>query len=99
MKKANPFEEGPVTWFVYMLQCRDGSIYTGITNELKRRVAEHQNGVGCKYTRGRCPVQLIASRAVSSRSEALSLEWQVKKMDRPGKEKLAGEWNLENGDA
>ena len=74
-----------ITWFVYVLECRDGSLYTGITNDLERRICEHQQGIGSKYTRGRIPVVLLASKRVENRSEALSKEYQLKRLDRKKK--------------
>lgn len=82
-----------MSWFVYMLECGDGTIYTGITNDLDRRLEQHQNGIGCKYTRGRGPVALMASRKVDSRSEALSLEYHIKSLDRSAKIREAQVWN------
>lgn len=81
-----------MNWFVYILECQDGSLYTGITNDLPRRIGEHQQGVGCKYTRGRRPVKLAASRRVGSRGEALSLEMQTKKLNRREKIKQIQSW-------
>jgi putative endonuclease len=75
-------------YFVYILECSDGTFYTGITNSLDRRLAMHNAGRGAKYTRGRQPVVLKYFEEVSNRSEALEREWQIKKLKKEGKERL-----------
>ena len=73
-------------WFVYILRCSDGSLYTGVTTNLSRRVNEHNNSKkGAKYTRTRQPVQLVWSAECGSRSEAMKKEASIKKLDRPKK--------------
>ena len=73
-------------WFVYILRCSDGSLYTGVTTNLSRRVNEHNNSKkGAKYTRTRQPVQLVWSAECGSRSEAMKREASIKKLDRPKK--------------
>ena len=73
-------------WFVYILQCSDGSLYTGATTALRRRLDEHNNSnKGAKYTRTRQPVQLVWSAECGSRSEAMKREASIKKLDRPKK--------------
>jgi len=64
---------------VYLIECRDGTWYCGITTNIERRMKEHNIGVGCKYTRGRGPVILRGLSEEMSHSEALKLEWRVKK--------------------
>jgi putative endonuclease len=79
-----------VSWFVYMLRCADGSLYTGIARDVERRVAEH-NGDDrrcASYTRSRRPVVLIYRESVASRSEASSREAQIKRLTREEKEAL-----------
>ena len=74
-------------WFVYLLECCDGTLYCGITCDLGRRLDEH-NGIlpgGARYTRNRRPVQLVASVAVENRSEASKLEYLVKKTSKDRK--------------
>ena len=74
-------------WFVYMLRCADGSLYTGITTDVDRRVAEH-NGDGvlaARYTRSRRPVELVYVEAAASRSEAARREAAIKRLDRARK--------------
>ena len=73
---------------MYVLRCADGTLYTGYTTDLERRVAEHDAGEGAKYTRGRTPVALVHAEAHPSRSAALSREHAVKAMDRRAKERL-----------
>ncbi len=75
------------TWYVYLLHCADGSLYTGITLDVSRRVAEH-NGEGlqgARYTRSRRPVSLAYVEPVASRAEAAQREAAIKRMDRPAK--------------
>ena len=65
-------------WFVYLVQCADGSLYCGISSDLERRLACHNRGTGAKYTRSRRPVKLLAAGAGMSKSEALKLEYRIK---------------------
>lgn len=74
--------------YVYILQCSDNSYYTGYAVDLERRLQEHQQGEGCKYTRGRCPVELVYWEVFSSKSEAMQREYQIKQMKRTEKQKL-----------
>lgn len=73
--------------FVYMLRCDDGSLYTGWTNDLQRRIAAHNEGRGSKYTRARRPVELVYSESCETKQQAMSREAQIKKLRRA--EKLA----------
>lgn len=72
-------------WCVYLLLCGDGSIYTGITNDLPRRLAAHARGRGARYTRGRGPLTLLHSEPARTRSAALRREHQIKRLRRAGK--------------
>lgn len=65
-------------WFVYVIQCVDGSFYTGSTNNLKKRFLEHKNGVGGRYTRSHKPVKIIYFEKLPTRSKALKREAQIK---------------------
>ena len=56
-------------WTVYILRCGDGTLYTGISNDLERRVAAHQNGTGARYTRGRRPVQVVLAESAEDKSK------------------------------
>lgn len=80
---------GPKRWLVYILRCRDGSLYTGITNDLPRRLAAHAAGTGARYTRGRLPVALAYLEPQPSRSHALRREASLKKLSRRDKLRLA----------
>lgn len=74
-----------MTWFVYMLRCGDGSLYTGCTNDLYRRLKAHQSGRGAKYTRSRRPVALVYQEELPDRSAALRREAAVKRLTRAQK--------------
>lgn len=71
-----------------MLRCRDGSLYTGITNDLDRRLAAHAAGTASKYTRSRLPVKLVHRESQATRSLALRREAAIKRLDRRRKEQL-----------
>ena len=77
-------------WHLYLVRCRDGSLYTGITTDVARRFAEHQgnNGAGAKYLRGRGPLVLVFQKKLGSRSLALGVESKVKKLSKARKEEL-----------
>ncbi len=79
----------PSDWIVYILECADQTLYTGITNDLDRRIHEHENGSGAKYTRGRAPFKLLYSEIHSSKSQALKREAEIKSFDRAKKLQLA----------
>ena len=71
-----------------MLKCADGSLYTGYTNDLQKRVGVHNSGRGAKYTKSRLPVRLVYSEEHESKSSALKREAEIKKLTRSQKEKL-----------
>ncbi len=73
---------------VYVLECGDGSLYTGYTTDVTRRVAEHRAGEGAKYTRGRTPLRLVHVERFESRSAALSREAAIKALSRDAKAAL-----------
>ena len=76
-------------WLVYIVRCRDGSLYTGITTDLARRISEHNSPVGgAKYTKPRKPVRLVYSEPAASRSMAARREHHIKKMPVAGKTRL-----------
>jgi putative endonuclease len=77
-------------WFVYILRCQDGSLYTGITTDLDRRIAEHKTGRGSAYTASRGVKRLEYKEAVNSRSVASQREAEIKQLSRNGKENLIG---------
>jgi len=72
-------------WTVYILRCADGTLYTGITSDLSRRIAEHESGQGAKYTKGRGPFQLIFEEVFQSRGLASKRENKIKALDRKAK--------------
>lgn len=82
---GHPPEAG--AWVLYILQCGDGSLYTGITNDLQRRFKAHESGKGAKYTRGRGPLRLCYVETCDNRAAASKREHAVKNLDRA--EKLA----------
>ena len=75
-----------MSWQVYILKCKDGVLYTGITNDLERRLKEHNSGNGCRSTRYRFPVRLAYCEACPDRSSALKREARIKSLER--REKL-----------
>ena len=75
-------------WYVYIMECSDGSLYTGVTNDIERRHQQHNDGSGARYTRSRRPVTLRYQEACSSRSEALIRECAVRLLSRKEKEAL-----------
>ncbi len=77
-------------WYLYLVRCHDGSLYTGTTTDVARRFAEHQknNGAGAKYLRGRGPLVLVFQKKLGGRSLALVVESKVKKLSKARKEEL-----------
>lgn len=69
-------------WCLYLLECGDGSWYAGITNDLDARLQAHRDGRGARYTRGRAPLQLLATRDYADRSAASRAEWQLKRLPK-----------------
>ena len=76
------------TWKLYILRCADGSLYTGITTDVEKRLETHRSGKGAKYTRGRGPLELVYSEECGDHSAALKREHEIKKLSRQEKEKL-----------
>ncbi|MBI6874081.1 GIY-YIG nuclease family protein [Clostridium aciditolerans] len=74
--------------YVYILKCKDGSLYTGYTNNLERRIKTHNNGKGAKYTRCRLPVELVYYESYETKSDAMKREYCIKQMSREVKVKL-----------
>ena len=74
--------------YTYILRCGDGSLYTGWTNDLEKRVRTHQAGRGGKYTRSRLPVELAYYEEFGTKEEAMHREWEIKQLTRTEKEKL-----------
>lgn len=84
-------EVGELVWIVYILRCGDGSLYTGCTNDLPRRLEAHRSGRGAKYTRSRPPVTLVYREEAPDRSAALRREAAIKRLTRRQKLVLIGE--------
>lgn len=86
-------------WSVYLVRCRDGSLYTGIAVDVERRFAEHvrSDGRGAKYLRGRGPLELVATCSIGDRGLAQSIEHRIKRLSKPDKEMLVQEINSEEG--
>ncbi|HEY83719.1 MAG TPA: GIY-YIG nuclease family protein [Chloroflexi bacterium] len=83
------------TAWVYILECGDGSYYTGHTTNLERRLAEHQAGEGSDWTKRRLPVKLVFSQEMPDKDQAFLAEWQIKKWSRAKKEALITEdWDM-----
>jgi putative endonuclease len=75
-------------WHVYIIRCRDGSLYTGIATNVERRFNEHQNNLGAKYLRGRGPLTLVFKKQVGQRNRALRVERNIKQLPKLKKEAL-----------
>lgn len=75
-------------WYVYILRCGDGTLYTGVTDNVERRLAAHRAGKGAKYTRGRSPLELAYTEQVPDKPAALRREYQIKRLSRAEKEQL-----------
>jgi putative endonuclease len=89
------------SWYIYIVRCNDGTLYTGITKNLDKRIDEHNSGNGgAKYTRFRRPVRLVYTEQVESRSDAAKREYQLKKMPLTKKNELiiapAGKNSMKN---
>jgi len=77
-----------MSWYVYMLRCRDGSLYTGSTDNIDRRAAVHNAGKGGKYTRSRLPVTVVYREECPDKSSALKREYAIKQLRKQEKERL-----------
>jgi putative endonuclease len=90
-RSGRVLDEGAVSgeaWTLYLLRCHDRSLYTGITTDAERRLAQHQDGTASRYTRSRRPVAMVYRESCASRSEALKREAAVKSLSREAKERL-----------
>lgn len=76
------------TWYLYILRCRDNTLYTGITTDVQRRLEAHRSGKGAKYTRGRAPLELVYQQTCGTHSQALKRELEIKALKREEKEQL-----------
>ena len=86
-----------MSWWVYILECRDGTLYTGCTDDIPRRLAMHNAGKGAKYTRGRGPLILRYREETPDRAAALRREAAVKRLTRVEKIRLIAAFEQENG--
>ena len=82
-------------WIVYILQCSDGTLYTGITHNLSRRLTAHNSGKGAKYTRCRRPVSIAYTEPCADKSHALRREFQIKQLNRSEKLALCSDFVME----
>jgi len=87
MVAAKKRKKKATAWMLYILKCRDGTLYTGITNDLPRRITQHNNGTASRYTRSRLPVRLMFNEPCRNRSQALIKEYAMKQLSR--NEKIA----------
>jgi len=72
-------------WFLYIIQTQEQTLYTGVTTDVDRRLAQHQSGKGAKYVKGRGTLTIVYQIAVESRSQALKLEYKIKQLNRTQK--------------
>ena len=79
-------------WTVYILLCKDSSFYTGITNDMNRRLLQHENGDGARYTRGRGPFKVIYKALYNNQSDALKEERRIKQLSKSSKIKLTNNY-------
>ena len=82
---AQPQGQGGDGWWLYLVECGDGSWYAGISNDVAARLRAHAAGKGARYTRGRGPFRLLAQRAYPDRAAASRAEWQLKRLPRQRK--------------
>ena len=78
-----------MSWRVYMLRCFDGSLYCGVTTDIERRLSEHNQGVGSRYTRTRLPVRLVWQSRELTKSEAFKEEYRIKRLSKAVKEEMS----------
>ncbi|MDD5772821.1 MAG: GIY-YIG nuclease family protein [bacterium] len=77
-----------INWFLYIIRCKNKSLYTGITTDIKRRFKEHQEGKGSKYLRGKSPLELVFKKKIGKKGRALRLESAIKKLPKEKKEMI-----------
>ncbi|MGM0437012.1 MAG: GIY-YIG nuclease family protein [Bacillota bacterium] len=82
--------------FVYIVKCSDNTLYTGYTTDIERRIKEHNEGKGAKYTRGRIPVELVYYEEKETKSLAMKREYEIKQLNREEKEELIKNEKREN---
>lgn len=84
----------PSSWYVYLIECRDGSLYTGIAVDVVLRYAKHVAGKGARYTRSHPPLQLLGQCAYPDRAEASRAEYRIKQLSAAQKRQLCESWGL-----
>jgi putative endonuclease len=84
-KRSPQVGTNTAAWFVYLLRCRDGTLYTGITTDVKRRLLQHNQGTAARYTRSRLPTRLVYQEPHPNRSQALKREAALKRLSRRAK--------------
>lgn len=75
-------------WFLYIIRCKGGVLYTGITIDIQRRFKQHESGKGAKFLRGKAPLELVYQKKIGNQSEALKMEVHVKKLSKQKKEEM-----------
>ena len=85
-------ENMETVWYLYILRCRDDTLYTGITTDVEKRLEAHRSGKGAKYTRGRGPLVQVYQEACGTHSDALKREYQIKQLSRQEKQNLIERW-------
>lgn len=81
-------ESGGIMNYIYIVECSDGSLYTGWTNNVEKRLKAHNEGKGAKYTKGRGPVKLVHVEEFATKEEAMRREYEIKQMSREEKKRL-----------
>lgn len=76
--------------YIYIVKCKDGTLYTGWTNNLEKRIKDHNDGKGAKYTKARLPVELVYYETFETKEEAMSREYAIKQLSRKEKDELIG---------
>jgi len=77
-----------MNWYVYIVECSDGTLYTGISNNIGKRIRAHNLGIGSKYTKGRRPVKLLVKWDCADKSQASIMEYRIKGLTREDKQRL-----------
>jgi putative endonuclease len=85
LRSESVAEAAGVPWFVYVARCADGTLYVGVARDVKARIAQHDAGRGARYTRGRGPLAVLATRRCTSQGDALRLEMALKRLPREEK--------------
>ena len=88
-------EKMEMIWHLYILRCKDGTLYTGITTDVEKRLEQHRSGKGAKYTRGRAPLTLVYREVCGTHSQALKRELEIKAMPRIQKQLLVDSWGFD----